>query len=120
MGKKIKEVAKKIAWFILNPKLLLCLGIAWIITNGWSYMFLALGTALDIRWMTAIGGGYVAFLWFPFSPEKLLTVAIAIALLRLLFPNDQKTLQVLKSMMSHVREQWRNRKKRKNEESTQN
>ncbi len=112
MGKKIKEIAKKIIWFILNPRLLLCLGIAWIITNGWSYVFLALGSALDIAWMQAIGGGYVAFLWFPVSPEKLLTVAIAIVLLRLLFPNDEKTLQVLKDMMSNAKQKLKSKKEK--------
>ena len=112
MLKKIKEIAKKIIWFILNPRLLLCLGIAWLITNGWSYVFLALGTSLNIGWMQAIGGGYVAFLWLPVSPEKILTVAIAVALLRLLFPHDQKTLQVLKDMMSSAKQKLKRKKEK--------
>ena len=92
---KIKSLIKKTLLFLTNPKLLLCLVIAWMITNGWSYVVFVIGTALGIPWMTAVGGAYLAFLWLPISPEKIVTVAIAIFLLKWLFPNDQKTLAVL-------------------------
>ncbi len=98
-----KEKLKKILQFILNPRLLLCLGIAWIITNGWSYITFALGTYFKIGWLMAISGGYLTFLWLPISPEKILTVAIAILLLRLIFPNDTKTLAVLTDMHKKVK-----------------
>jgi hypothetical protein len=42
----MKEKLKKMLQFIANPRLLLCLGLAWIITNGWSYIMLVLGTWL--------------------------------------------------------------------------
>ena len=90
-----KRLWKRVKGFLLaatNPRFLLCFGLAWIITNGWSYALFALGVMLDIGWMTAVAGGYLAFLWFPFSPEKVVTVAISIFLLRLFFPNDEKTL----------------------------
>ena len=63
-----------------------------MITNGWAYVLLGFGAYLNIDWMTAISGIYLAFLWLPFTPEKLITIPIAIALLRFLFPNDKKTL----------------------------
>ena len=59
---------------------------------------LALGTYFDITCMKALGGGYLTFLWLPISPEKIATAAIAMVLLRLLFPNDQKTLAVIKDV----------------------
>lgn len=99
----MKETVKKIIRFIANPHLIICFGIAWIITNGWSYVMLGLGTLFNIKWMIAIASGYLAFLWLPISPEKILTVALAIALLRLIFPNDQKTLAVLKAMKDKIR-----------------
>lgn len=98
MKTKVKAFIKKALSFLLNPRLLLCWGIAWLITNGWSYVVLALGTYFDITWMKALGGGYLTFLWLPISPEKLVTAAIAMVLLRLLFPNDQKTLAVIKAV----------------------
>lgn len=98
----MKDKIKKIIQFIINPRLLLCFGIAWLITNGWSYILLAIGTYFNIGWMIGIASGYLAFLWLPVSPEKLVTVAIAITLLRFLFPSDQKTLAVLKQMKNKV------------------
>ena len=35
---------------------------------------------------------------FPFTPEKIITVIIAIFLLKLIFPNDKKTLEKLHNM----------------------
>ena len=53
---------------MFNPRLLLCLFIAWMITNGWSYIFFGLGTFLKIGWMQWIGGAYLSLLWLPFTP----------------------------------------------------
>lgn len=111
----MKEKIKKIFQFIANPRLLLCIAIAWFITNGWSYIIFGLGTLFGIKWMMAVGGAYLAFLWLPISPEKLITFAIAIALLRLIFPNDQKTLAVLRRHHEKTKEKIRLRKQKKKE-----
>lgn len=95
---KIKYWLKTAVQFILNPRLLLCFGIAWIITNGWAYITTAIAVRLDIGWLGAIAGGYLAALWMPFTPEKIITVIIAIFLLKLLFPKDKKTLEKLHNM----------------------
>ena len=95
---KLKRSALKALRFVTNPRFLLCFGLAWILTNGWSYVMLAAGTYFGIGWMTAVAGAYMAFLWFPFSPEKVATFAIAMALLRWLFPKDEKTLKVMKEL----------------------
>lgn len=108
----MKKQIKKWVQFLLNPRFLLCFGLAWMITNGWSYVMFGLGTWLNIHWMIVVAGGYLAFLWLPVSPEKIVTVAIAIALLRLLFPNDQKTLAVLREL----REKARAKKKERSDE----
>lgn len=99
----VKKKLKKFARFLLNPRLLLCLGIAWMITNGWSYILTALGTYFDITWMAVLGAAYAGLLWLPFTPEKLLTVIIAIFLLRLIFPNDKNTLAVLKEELEEAK-----------------
>ncbi len=109
----MKEKLKKILWFFANPKLILCLGIAWMITNGWSYIMLAVGTALGITWMITVSGAYLAFLWIPFTPEKIITCIIAIALLKLLFPNDKKTLAILENMFKNIKEKHRKKKENK-------
>ncbi len=104
---RIYRTFKKWLMVILNPKLLLCLFIAWMITNGWSYVFTALGTALGITWMTVAGTAYMGLLWVPFTPEKILTVIIAIFLMRLLFPRDKKTIAVLREELRKLKESYR-------------
>lgn len=116
----MKGKLKKILQFIANPRLLLCFGLAWIITNGWSYILLALGTWLGIGWMIALASAYLAFLWLPISPEKIVTVAIAMGLLRFLFPNDQKTLGVLKNMYAKLKAAVRLKKEQKQKARLEN
>ena len=104
MKEKIKNFLKKAMMFLLNPRFLLCFGLGWIITNGWSYILLILGTWLRIGWMIAVSGAYLTFLWLPISPEKIITVAIAMWLMKVLFPNDTKTLGVLREMYAKLKE----------------
>ena len=113
-----KESIKKVVQFIANPRLLLCVGIAWIITNGWSYILMGIGTWFDIGWMQLIAGGYLTFLWLPISPEKLVTIALAIALLRLLFPNDQKTLKILRDLHAKAKLRRKTRKQNRSQADT--
>lgn len=115
----MKRKIKRIVQFILNPRFLLCFGIAWLITNGWSYIVLALGTWLSVSWMIAVSGTYMALLWFPFTPEKLVTVVIAMALLRWLFPNDQKTLGILKEMYVKAKAAIRRRQEKRAQNKTE-
>ncbi len=106
----MKKKLKKVIQFIMNPKLLICIAIAWLITNGWAYILFAIGTFLKIGWMTAIAGAYLAFLWLPVSPEKIVTFAIAIALLRFWFPEDQKTLAVLRGFYEKAKKALKRKK----------
>ena len=109
----MKKKLKKILQFIANPRLLLCVVIAWFITNGWSYLLFGIGTYFEIGWMGGIASASLAFLWLPVSPEKVVTFAIAIALLRWLFPNDEKTLAVLKQFHEKAKNVIKNKKKNK-------
>lgn len=114
-GSGMKEKLKKVLQFIANPRLLLCFGLAWIITNGWSYIMLAVGTWLQIGWMIAVASAYLAFLWLPISPEKIVTIAIAMVLLRFLFPDDEKTLGTLRKMRDSFRAHREEKKQAKEE-----
>lgn len=112
-GPALKKKLKKFLLFIANPRLILCFMIGWVITNGWSYIMFGFGTYYEIEWMIAVSGAYLAFLWLPISPEKIVTCAIALALLRWLFPNDQKTLAVLRAWYEKAKGAVRSRKERK-------
>lgn len=104
--KKWKDRLKKLLQFCLNPHLLLCFGIAWTITNGWCYLFMALGGKLHITWMFIAGSSWAFVLWLPFTPEKIVTLLITIFLLRVLFPKDEKTLAVMQKELHTVRRSW--------------
>lgn len=114
--KQPNENGKKPGWFrtcanfILNPRLLLCFGIGWLITNGWAYLLFGIGIYYNIGWMSRVSGAYLTFLWLPFTPEKIVTCAIAIFLLRLLFPNDEKTLAILMAWFPKAKEKARHRR----------
>lgn len=111
----MKRKLKKLLIFITNPRLLLCFLVAWLITNGWSYILFGFGTYFKINWMIAVSSAYLAFLWFPFSPEKIATLIIALVLLKFLFPKDQKTLAVLHDMLERAKEAVRRRKRNREE-----
>ena len=115
MRENWKTKLKTVVQFLLNPRFLICFGVAWMITNGWSYILLGLGTYFEINWMIAVAGAYLAFLWFPFSLEKIVTVAISIFLLRKLFPGDKNTLAVLENMKEKIKAAFRNRKKKRDD-----
>ena len=121
---KLLIFLKSFAVLILNPRFILCFGIAWIITNGWSYAAAAIGAYFEITWLTAISGSYIAFLWLPVTPEKLITLTISLLLLRKLFPNDTKTLGQLRALYSKAKKEFaaataflRNKKKQNRKEN---
>lgn len=117
MLQKLKPKLKKLVQFLLNPRLLICIAVAWLITNGWSYIMFAFGTFFEVGWMIAVSSAYLAFLWLPISPEKIVTFAIAIALLRFLFPKDEKTLAVLRNMYQKAKAAIKRRKDKKKEDA---
>lgn len=112
---KFKEWLRKLLQFVFNPRFLLCFCMAWMITNGWSYILFAIGSYFGITWMIGLAGAYLAFLWLPISPEKIVTVSIAMVLLKLIFPKDEKTLGVLRSLYADIRQ--RTAEKRENRRS---
>ncbi len=112
---KLKKWIKIAIEFCLNPRMLLCFGIGWMITNGWAYIATALGLWLNIDWLFGIGAAYLTALWIPFTPEKIITVIIAIFLLKKLFPNDKKTLDRLYKMKEGIKSAAKNYNKKRKE-----
>lgn len=113
LWEKVKKFLKSACQFLLNPHLLLCFGIAWIITNGWAYIVLGLGLFIKNEWLIGIATGYLTILWIPFTPEKIITVIIAMFLLKLIFPNDKKTLQKLHNLKESIKFKHNQKKENK-------
>lgn len=82
---KVKETLYKIYKFIVDWRMAVSFAIAWMITNGWAYVFIILGKILDIKWMFAVGVSYIAILWLPFTPEKLITIPLSVFIKKILF-----------------------------------
>lgn len=76
--------------------LAVCLLLAWMITNGWAYVCLGLGLLFEWEWATGIASTYLGFLWLPCTPEKIITIPIAIFLQRVMFPKDKSVGRWLK------------------------
>lgn len=111
---KWKKKLKLWAKLIFNWRFLICFGIGWIITNGWSYIMFGIGMLTDTAWMLAVSGAYLAFLWLPISPEKIVTVAIALFLVRHLFPkHNQELTQQIMEASGQDGEKKKEKKKRK-------
>ena len=83
------NIKKKVRPY-LTPKMFISYSIAWLITNGWCYIFIALGPILRWSWMTWLGGVWAAVLWFPLTVEKPFTLAIAVWIQNKLFIKNKK------------------------------
>lgn len=107
-----KKKARLWIKLILNWRFLVCFGIGWMITNGWSYLLLFVGFLASIDWMKAVSLGYLAILWIPFSPEKVVTVSIALFLVRRLFPKHNRELeaQIMEAVPPKSRKKPRRKK----------
>ena len=57
---------------------------------------------LELRnvWCWNVFGHWMDALWLPFTPEKIITFALALALRRWIFPKDKKTEEQLQALKS--------------------
>lgn len=94
----VKRLWEKLRCYFLNIHFLVCFGIAWMITNGWAYLGLILGSSGRLPVLTAVSSAYLAFLWLPFTAEKIVTVLIAVWLLKRLYPDDIRTLELFNEL----------------------
>jgi len=57
-------------------------------------------------WLVWFSVSYIAFLYLPFTPEKLVTIPLAIFIQWLLFRNDIKTRKQLDEMYAQAKADW--------------
>ena len=97
-------------WKYLKPftnwRFLISFGLAWTITNGIWYAFAFIPMRLP-DWLVWFSRSYIAFLYIPTTPEKLITIPLAIFIQLLLFRNDMKTRKQLDDMYSQAKSDWR-------------
>lgn len=71
----------------LTWRILICYMPFWFLFTGWTYIALAIGNA----WWRAASGVWLAWMWMPWCPEKLITIPLTIWLYKKLFPNRATT-----------------------------
>lgn len=82
-------------------KFLLCLGLSWLIMNGWAFVFVL----FDVEWMRALGGAWIAILIMPNGVGFFVSLPLSLFLARVLFPNDKKLIgQLNKLRKNRVRD----------------
>lgn len=86
-------------------KFTISFGTAWMITNGWAYI-LAFSPIPIWGWLRTAAITYVAFLYLPITPEKLVTIPMAIWLHVKLFRKDTKTSEKLEVMYNEAKGDW--------------
>ena len=100
----LRNYKKKEAWIslwnnkikpFLTWRMILVFGGVWLITTGWAWVFMVVGPALDIAWMTKVGIGAQVVFWNPIINEKLITVPFSIWLHKKIFGHSPD-LEVIK------------------------
>lgn len=71
----------------LTWRILLCYLPFWFVFTGWTYIALAIGNV----WWKTVAGVWLAWMWMPWCPEKLITIPLTIWLHKKLFPNRDTT-----------------------------
>jgi chaperonin GroEL len=87
MTKLVKELLAKLyefIKFILDWKTLLCYIPVWFVFSGWTYVAIAFGSP----WIRAFGSAWLAMLWMPWCPEKLITIPITLWIKRIIFKKE--------------------------------
>lgn len=91
----IDNILVNIKYLLSNKHFFICFGLAWMITNGWAYICLYIAIKINCDWLFSLSSGYLAFIWLPCTPEKLITIPICAFLLKIFYPNDLKALKLL-------------------------
>ena len=84
---KLTKLKKKIKPY-LKPKMLIVFGGVWLVSSGWTWIFIAIGAYFKIGWMWKLGSTALGILFLPFCPEKLITVPFSIWLYKKLFKEE--------------------------------
>ena len=108
---KIKAILNKLWIYIrpfLNWRFLVSYLLPFCIINGWAWVGAALMTVWGPNWFTTAATAWLAFLWLPTTPEKLITIPMAIIIHTKLFgKRDPKTREQLEEMLATAKADWK-------------
>lgn len=94
-----------------NWRFLVSYSIPFMLVNGWAWIGVFMFPYVK-NWFTITSVSWMAFLWAPFTPEKLFTIPIAIWIHTQLFKHDPKTREQLQKMYQEAKSDWQKIKER--------
>ena len=101
----LASLFKKYVKPFLTWRILVCYLPFWFLATGWAWLFSIVGKG----WIKGVAIGWLAFLWLPCCPEKLITIPLSIWLHTKLFPKHSipktltSTLEKEKSKLKNKR-----------------
>ena len=101
-GSKIYKYLRPFA----SWRFLAAFGAAWTITNGIWYAIAFAPIPHIPAALVWFSRGYIAFIYMPWSPEKLITIPMAMWIHIKLFKNDEKTRKKLEEMHAQAKQDW--------------
>ena len=105
----MKKIWTKILIYLkpfLDWKFLVSYSIPFSLINGWAWIGTILMPIIGSNWFTIAASTWLAILWMPCTPEKLITIPMAIWIHHLLFKNDKKTKIKMQKMYDEAKKDF--------------
>lgn len=105
----MKKIWNKIIIYLkpfLDWKFLVSYLIPFSLINGWAWVGTFLLPIIGSNWFTIAASTWLAILWMPWTPEKLITIPMAIWIHHLLFKNDKKTKIKMQKMYDEAKKDF--------------
>ena len=105
----MKKIWNKIIIYLkpfLDWKFLVSYLIPFSLVNGWAWVGTFLLPIIGSNWFTIAASTWLAILWMPWTPEKLVTIPMAIWIHHLLFKNDKKTKIKMQKMYDEAKKDF--------------
>ena len=103
-----KKLVKKV-WIYLRPffdiRFLISYFIPFMFTNGWAWIGAAILPIIGANWFTIAATTWLGILWMPWTPEKIITIPIAIWIHTKLFKKNNEHLD---RMYEEAKKDWNN------------
>lgn len=94
----MKKIIKKI-WTYIRPfldwRFLVSYFIPFMLINGWAWIGSILLPIIGPNWFTIAATTWLTWLWLPWTPEKLVTIPIALWIHKLLFGKTNEKMQLM-------------------------
>ena len=105
----MKKIWNKIIIYLkpfLDWKFLVSYLIPFSLVNGWAWVGTFLLPIIGSNWFTIAASTWLTILWMPWTPEKLVTIPMAIWIHHLLFKNDKKTKIKMQKMYDEAKKDF--------------